>query len=54
MRFVNPVVAVVVLVGIAGEVPAQVPDKIDFGRDVFPLFKVHCIDCHGPKQHWWL
>lgn len=24
--------------------------EIDFARDVQPLFKVHCIGCHGPKQ----
>src|SRR5262245_13396173 len=27
----------------------EVPATIDFGRDVQPLFKAHCIDCHGPK-----
>ena len=25
-------------------------DAIDFGRDVQPLFKAHCYECHGPKQ----
>src|SRR4051794_7083160 len=29
---------------------AQAPVKVDFGRDVQPLFKAHCIGCHGPKQ----
>ena len=29
--------------GLAEELP-----KIDFRRDVQPLFKTHCIDCHGP------
>jgi len=24
--------------------------KIDFRRDLQPLFKTHCLDCHGPKQ----
>src|SRR4051794_34847870 len=23
---------------------------VDFGRDVQPLFKEHCISCHGPAQ----
>ena len=29
---------------------AQVPAKVDFARDVQPLFKEHCIECHGPSQ----
>jgi ankyrin repeat protein len=29
---------------------AQEPTEIDFGRDVQPLFKAHCIDCHGPDE----
>lgn len=29
---------------------AEVPDRIDFARDVQPLFKQHCITCHGPEQ----
>ncbi len=27
---------------------AAVPEKVDFGRDVQPLFKAHCVGCHGP------
>lgn len=23
--------------------------KVDFRKDVMPLFKAHCIDCHGPS-----
>ncbi|HEV2495655.1 MAG TPA: ankyrin repeat domain-containing protein [Terriglobia bacterium] len=29
---------------------AQVTGKVDFGRDVQPLFKTYCIGCHGPTQ----
>lgn len=29
---------------------AQEAVQIDFARDVQPLFKAHCIDCHGSKQ----
>jgi ankyrin repeat protein/mono/diheme cytochrome c family protein len=29
---------------------AQSPAKVDFVRDVQPLFKAHCTGCHGPKQ----
>src|SRR5947209_20339218 len=29
---------------------AQVPGRVDFARDVRPLFKEHCLECHGPSQ----
>lgn len=28
----------------------QTPAKPDFVRDVQPLFREHCYECHGPKQ----
>jgi ankyrin repeat protein len=28
----------------------QASDKVDFRRDVLPLFKQFCIECHGPTQ----
>src|SRR4051794_11254927 len=33
-----------------GIVSAQVPAKVDFARDVLPLFRQNCISCHGPTQ----
>lgn len=29
---------------------AQAPRKVDFARDVQPIFKARCIGCHGPAQ----
>jgi ankyrin repeat protein len=29
---------------------AQVPAKVDFARDIQPLLKDHCVECHGPSQ----
>jgi len=29
---------------------AQVPDGIDFARDVQPIFRQNCVTCHGPSQ----
>jgi ankyrin repeat protein/mono/diheme cytochrome c family protein len=29
---------------------AQVPAKVDFRRDVQPIFQEHCISCHGPSR----
>ncbi len=34
----------------AGVASAADPAKVDFVRDVQPLFKAHCTGCHGPKQ----
>jgi ankyrin repeat protein len=33
----------------AGPLLAQQP-KVDFGRDVLPIFRQNCIGCHGPSQ----
>jgi ankyrin repeat protein len=33
-----------------GLLAAQSPSKIDFRRDIQPLFQEHCIGCHGPSQ----
>ena len=41
------IVCVFVLCGVA---LAQAPAKVDFRRDVQPLFKANCIGCHGPAQ----
>lgn len=38
-----------VLCGI-NQVSGQDSARIDFARDVQPLFRAHCIGCHGPKQ----
>ena len=29
---------------------AETPAKVDFARDVQPVFKTYCIACHGPTQ----
>ncbi len=39
-----------VLTGALSGRASRADDAIDFGRDVQPLFKAHCYECHGPKQ----
>lgn len=34
----------------AGVFAAQTPVKVDFGRDVLPIFRQNCVGCHGPSQ----
>src|SRR5438093_11512252 len=29
---------------------AQALAKVDFGRDIQPLLREHCVECHGPSQ----
>src|SRR5579871_3400632 len=31
-------------------VSAQTAEKIDFARDVQPIFRQNCVGCHGPTQ----
>src|SRR5436190_11175889 len=32
------------------EKPENVPDKIDFNRDIRPLLSASCFPCHGPDK----
>ena len=34
----------------AGSLSAQAPAKVDFVKDVMPLFRENCLDCHGPTK----
>ncbi len=42
--------AIVCAFVLSGAALAQAPAKVDFRRDVQPLFKANCIGCHGPAQ----
>jgi mono/diheme cytochrome c family protein len=33
-----------------GLLAAQMPGKVDFRRDIRPLFQEKCMGCHGPAQ----
>ncbi|HEY3966845.1 MAG TPA: ankyrin repeat domain-containing protein [Planctomycetaceae bacterium] len=39
-----------VLMAVLSARAGRADDAIDFGRDVQPLLKAHCHECHGPKQ----
>src|SRR5437899_2157630 len=41
-------VAIACAVAAGSVLLAQPPRRVDFGRDVTPIFKSHCIECHGP------
>jgi mono/diheme cytochrome c family protein len=32
------------------KMPLPVPRKVDFTKDVYPIFKEHCFKCHGPEK----
>lgn len=46
-RYLRAVVVLTAAVGHA--LLAQAPRHLDFGRDVAPIFKTHCVECHGPS-----
>ena len=41
--------AFVLMSAISGRVSGA-GDEVDFGRDVQPLLRAHCYECHGPKK----
>jgi ankyrin repeat protein len=43
-------VSVCAAIGGARPYHAQQPPKVDFVRDVQPILREHCYECHGPKQ----
>src|ERR1700757_3438250 len=32
------------------KLPAQAPAKVDFEKEVMPLLRDNCVDCHGPSK----
>lgn len=46
----NTVGAILWIFVCAGPISAQTLAKVDFRRDVQPIFKANCIACHGPSQ----
>lgn len=45
----NGLLSFVLVAAMTGR-PSFAADTVDFGRDIQPLFKAHCYECHGPKQ----
>jgi len=43
------IVSAVASLGLASQVLSQTTDKVDFARDVQPIFHQNCLSCHGPK-----
>jgi ankyrin repeat protein len=51
-RCIKPayLLGVILLVSFTNQsLPAQLPGKVDFARDVQPLFRTNCYGCHGPQ-----
>ncbi|CUU37466.1 Planctomycete cytochrome C [Armatimonadetes bacterium DC] len=38
------------LMGLAWQAPAPTQRKVDFAREVLPIFKASCFPCHGPTK----
>ena len=46
----SPLVAAILWAGAVEAICAQTPPKVEFVRDVQPVFRQYCIGCHGPSQ----
>ena len=44
------VVAAALMGVLSGHVRTQTPARVDFAKDVQPIFRQSCIGCHGPSQ----
>lgn len=42
--------AILAILSIAPLIAEQAPANVDFGRDIQPLIREHCVECHGPSQ----
>jgi hypothetical protein len=50
MKYAHGIAPAVVLSMAASLALAETPGNVDFGRDVLPILRAHCYDCHGPKE----
>src|SRR4029077_3066852 len=42
--------AILAILSVGSLMAEEAPAKVDFGRDIQPLLKEHCVECHGPSQ----
>jgi hypothetical protein len=42
--------AILAILSVGSLSAEQAPAKVDFGRDIQPLLREHCVECHGPSQ----
>jgi mono/diheme cytochrome c family protein len=50
MRHSLAVSALAVATALPALLAAQAPRKVDFRRDIQPIFQEKCVGCHGPHQ----
>src|SRR5579863_10322126 len=46
----SPTLSIVMALVFSAILSAQTTAKIDFARDVQPIFRQNCVGCHGPTQ----
>ncbi len=44
------VIAVALVLPLLGAQEASGPERVDFVRDIQPIFKAHCLKCHGAEK----
>lgn len=51
IRFVRSLIFLPAVFGLASPALAEDATPPDFARDIQPIFKKHCYECHGPDKH---
>ena len=46
----SPKAAILAILCAGSLIAEQAPAKVDFGRDIQPLLREHCVECHGASQ----
>ena len=46
----SPKAAILAILSAGSLIAEQAPAKVDFGRDIQPLLREHCVECHGASQ----
>jgi mono/diheme cytochrome c family protein len=46
----NKLIATLPSILLLGTLPALAADKVDFAKDILPIFEKRCVQCHGPEK----
>ncbi len=50
-KYIRALFAAAIAAGaVSGDPQGDVPQKVDFAKDVYPIFQKSCQGCHGPKM----
>jgi mono/diheme cytochrome c family protein len=50
VRLLNLIMKRLLFISLGVAIPALAQEKVDFARDIAPVFRTSCIECHGPEK----